>query len=112
MENLLPLARTQLTTWSGGSPKRFSFLSVVTWSAASLKHANAEVRRARTAVLTQLVKKFQIICLQEVHGGPEELAVRFPWLAARFFLHGSAGINEATGGTVICIAKSLVKPGD
>ena len=96
----------------GGSPKRFSFLGVVTWNAASLKHVNAEVRRARKDVLTKLVKKFQIICLQEVHGGPEELAVWFPWLAARFYLYGSAGVNEATAGTVICLAKSLVKPGD
>ena len=87
-------------------------MGAVTWNTAALFHSVATHRQARRKVLTQLSKEFQIIALQEIHGGKEEFETLLPHIAKDFHIRCSRGPSPATGGVAFLIHRSLTESGD
>ena len=52
-------------------------LRIMSWNARALFHAEPEVRLAKARYFRELLEQYDIISVQEAHGGEAEFAVLF-----------------------------------
>eukprot|EP00973_Karenia_brevis_P002496 340144-Karenia_brevis.AAC.1 len=49
-------------------------LSIASWNSRALLHTAPRKQALRKAELLRLLKKFQVVCVQETHGTEEDMA--------------------------------------
>ena len=86
----------------GGNPH----LNCCTWNAGALFAAAKKSKAARRNVLNRLMK-FQVITLQETHGGDETMWTLFPEIAFHFEVFSSWDKQVNKGGVITLINKKV-----
>ncbi len=62
--------------------------------------------------MDQLSRNFEVICMQETHGGKEDFETAFPQISENFHLGCSRGKTQATGGEAVWVKKTLTAKGE
>ena len=86
-------------------------LRISSWNAGALCHSDTTIRSRKIAHLLRIAGKADILLIQETHACPETADLYLHQLHRHFLFFHSYCLENATGGVLTLIRRSLVRGG-